>query len=54
MHLEMFLLRKKYLRVNDSNFVTKKLSKAIVVRSRLRNHFFKTTNRLNLESNMIN
>ena len=41
MHLEMFLLRKKYLRVNDSNFVTKELSKAIVVRSRLRTIFLK-------------
>ena len=34
-------LKKKYLRTNHSNFVTKELSKAITNRSRLRNKFFK-------------
>ena len=32
-------LKKKYLRANHSNFVTKELSKAIMNRSRLRNQF---------------
>ena len=34
-------LKKTYLRANDSNFVTKVLSKAIVIRSRLRNQFLR-------------
>ena len=34
-------LKKKYLRANHSNFVTKELSKAIINRSKLRNQFLK-------------
>ena len=34
-------LKKEYLRVNQSNFVIKELSKAIINRSRLRNEFLK-------------
>ena len=35
-------LKKKYIRSNHSKFVTKELSKAIVLRSKLRNQFLKT------------
>ena len=35
-------LKKKYIRANQSNFVTKELSKAIMLRSKLRNQFLKT------------
>ena len=34
--------KKKYIRANHSKFVTKKLSKAIMLRSKLRNQFLKT------------
>ena len=34
-------LKKKYLRANHSNFVTKELSKYVMNRSRLRNQFLK-------------
>ena len=34
-------LKKKYLRANHSNFVTKELSKAIMNRSRLKHQFLK-------------
>ena len=36
------LLKKKYIRANHSKFVTKELSKAIMLRSKLRNQFPKT------------
>ena len=35
-------LQKKYIRANHSKFVTKELSKAIMLRSKLRNQFLKT------------
>ena len=35
-------LKKKYIRANHSKFVTKELSKAIMLRSKLRNQFLKT------------
>ena len=35
-------LEKKYIRANHSKFVTKELSKAIMLRSKLRNQFLKT------------
>ena len=35
-------LKKKYIRANHSSFVTKELSKAIMLRSKLRNQFLKT------------
>ena len=34
-------IKKKYIRANDANFVTKALRKAIMLRSRLRNIFLK-------------
>ena len=35
-------LKKKYIRANHSKFVTKELSKTIMLRSKLRNQFLKT------------
>ena len=35
------LLKTKFLRVNHSKFVTKEVSKAILLRTKLRNQFFK-------------
>ena len=35
-------LKKKYIRANYSKFVSKELSKAIMLRSKLRNQFLKT------------
>ena len=35
-------LKKKYIRVTHSKFVTKKLSKTIILKSQLRNQFLKT------------
>ena len=35
-------LKKEYIRANHSKFVTKELSKAIMLRSKLRNQFLKT------------
>ena len=35
-------LKKKFIRPNHSKFVTKELSKAIMLRSKLRNQFLKT------------
>ena len=35
-------LRKKYIRANHSKFVTKEFSKAIMLRSKLRNQFLET------------
>ena len=35
-------LQKKYIRANHSKFVTKELSKAIMLRSKLRNQLLKT------------
>ena len=37
----MLLSKKKYIRANQSNFMTRKLSKAIMKRSKLRNRFLK-------------
>ena len=37
----MLLSKKKYIRANQSNFMTGKLSKAIMKRSKLRNRFLK-------------
>ena len=36
------LLKKKYIRANHSKFVTKEHSKAIMLKSKLRNQFLKT------------
>ena len=38
------LLKKKYIRVKHSKFFTKELSKAVMLRSKLRNQFLKTKN----------
>ena len=38
------LLKRKYLRANHSKFVTKEPSKAIMLRTKLRNQFFKSYN----------
>ena len=35
-------LKKEYVRANHSKYVTKELSKAIMLRSKLRNQFLKT------------
>ena len=40
-------LKKKYIRANNSHFMNKKLSKAIMTRSRLRNKFLKNPNDIN-------
>ena len=37
-------IKKKYIRANQSNFMTRKLSKAIMKRSKLRNRFLKEKN----------
>ena len=39
------LLKKKFLRANHSHFVNKKLNKAIMQRSRLRNEYLKAKTR---------
>ena len=40
-------VKKKYVRANNAPFMTKKLSKAIMNRSRLKNRFLKKTNNEN-------
>ena len=49
-------MKKKYLRANHATFMTKKVRKAIMIRSKLRNEFLKhkNDNRMITENNAIN